>query len=489
VNADEGSTIRCEVRATNDYGTSSYVASSNSSLCGAVPVNTVAPVISGNTTLGSTLTTTNGTWTGTATITFGYQWKRNGSNINGATNSTYVLAVADSAASITCQVTGTNSIGTGNATSNTITAANYAPSNTVAPTLTPSGSQVTGTVITLGNGTWTGASPITYEYRWLRDNVVISGETANTYTILAGDDGTVIKGQVKGVNVVGESVYITTSNQVDAVDVPPFVGILDTYPNAAGAYSLRKLRDAYSGSAIRVRRASDNAEQDIGFVSNVLDTASLTTFCSGTNGFITTWYDQSGNANNAVQTTANNQPQIVSSGSIIIEGTKPTLSFDNTDGFVLANQITLNDFTVLWVSKRATNTGDNGMVITGTGAGTWMSDDVNGEGNPHINADSRVTSLITSNTSAANLETTYHLAYGNRRNGTEAVGQFNNSNNNYNNSVSSAVMELVRISKYNVGDIQYDYVGIMQEIIIYASDKSSDRAGLSDNINTYYDIY
>ena len=41
--------------------------------------------------------------------------------------------------------------------------------------------------------------------------------------------------------------------------------LLDTYPNAAVAYSLRKLRTAYTGAAIRVRRSSDNAEQDIGF--------------------------------------------------------------------------------------------------------------------------------------------------------------------------------------------------------------------------------
>jgi hypothetical protein len=93
------------------------------------------------------------------------------------------------------------------------------PSNTVAPTLTPSGSQVTGTVITLGNGTWTGTSPITFEYRWTRDNVVIVGETANTYTILSGDDGTVIKGQVRATNAAGPAVaYVTTSNQVDAVN-------------------------------------------------------------------------------------------------------------------------------------------------------------------------------------------------------------------------------------------------------------------------------
>jgi hypothetical protein len=41
--------------------------------------------------------------------------------------------------------------------------------------------------------------------------------------------------------------------------------LLDQYPNAAVAYSLRKLRDAYTGPAIRVRRAVDNAEQDFGF--------------------------------------------------------------------------------------------------------------------------------------------------------------------------------------------------------------------------------
>jgi hypothetical protein len=48
--------------------------------------------------------------------------------------------------------------------------------------------------------------------------VVIVGETANTYTILAGDDGTVIKGQVRATNAAGVSSYVTTSNQVDAVN-------------------------------------------------------------------------------------------------------------------------------------------------------------------------------------------------------------------------------------------------------------------------------
>jgi hypothetical protein len=54
--------------------------------------------------------------------------------------------------------------------------------------------------------------------------------------------------------------------------------LLDLFPNAAVAYSLRKLRTDYSGSAIRVRRSRDNAEQDINFVSGNLDAQSLLGF-------------------------------------------------------------------------------------------------------------------------------------------------------------------------------------------------------------------
>lgn len=59
--------------------------------------------------------------------------------------------------------------------------------------------------------------------------------------------------------------------------------LLDTYTDAAVAFSLRKLRTNYNGSAIRVRRTSDNTEQDIGFVNNQLDTSSLQSFVGGTN--------------------------------------------------------------------------------------------------------------------------------------------------------------------------------------------------------------
>jgi hypothetical protein len=116
--------------------------------------------------------------------------------------------------------------------------------------------------------------------------------------------------------------------------VPP-TGLLIQYPGALAAYSLRQLRSNYGGSAIRVRRASDNTELDIGFVGEDLDTSALTTFCSGTNGFVATIYDQSGGSNNYIQPNASRQGQIVSSGSVILLNSKPVIirSVDDNGGY------------------------------------------------------------------------------------------------------------------------------------------------------------
>jgi hypothetical protein len=84
------------------------------------PVNVSAPVVSGTASVGSVLTTTNGTWDNEPT-SYTYQWKRNGSDILSATANTYTVVAADVSQSITCTVTATNDAGSASATSNTIT--------------------------------------------------------------------------------------------------------------------------------------------------------------------------------------------------------------------------------------------------------------------------------------------------------------------------------------------------------------------------------
>ena len=215
--ADDTKTLTCLVTATNSQGSASE-GTSNSLVIGTAPVNTVAPTIFGDNTFGSTLTTTDGTFTGTAPITFTYQWLRGGSPIAGQTANTYVIGSSDSLAAITCEVTGTNSYGSDSEVSNTITIANFAPVNTVAPTVSPSGTQTTGTLITASVGTWSGVAPITYEYKWTRNGVAISGATASTYTIQVADDGTTIRVEVKGTNTYGTSAFVASSNSVSATN-------------------------------------------------------------------------------------------------------------------------------------------------------------------------------------------------------------------------------------------------------------------------------
>ena len=277
------------------------------------------------------------------------------------------------------------------------------------------------------------------------------------------------------------------SNIISVTTLPGL--LLDLYPNAAAAYSLRKLRDAYTGSAIRVRRSSDNAEQDIGFSSGNLDTSALTTFCSGTNGFVTTWYDQSGNGNNGLQTTAANQPRIVTAGSILEVNGKPTTYFNNANTVCMniTNIETLN-FTILWVSKKDTTSGEGSILLSGAFSGNkYIGDDIDNGGNPiAVAVGAAIISIGAVNSSASGNEINQHLSYINRRNSNQAVGQFNNSNNNYNNAVSTNNIIINSIANYGVG---YNYLGRVQEIIIYTSDKSADRTPISTNINTHYGIY
>lgn len=112
-----------------------------------------------------------------------------------------------------------------------------------------------------------------------------------------------------------------------------FKGVLDLISViVSAAYGLRRLRRLYTGFCIRVRRSSDNAQLDIGFDSQGnLDILALLAFVGTGSGFVTIWYDQSGNGRNATQTTPEAQPRIVSNGAIETQNGRPALSFDGNN--------------------------------------------------------------------------------------------------------------------------------------------------------------
>ena len=262
-------------------------------------------------------------------------------------------------------------------------------------------------------------------------------------------------------------------------------GLLADYPNAAAAYSLRLLQTAYTGSAIRVRRASDNTEQDIGFVNGELDTSSLTTFCSGTDGFVKTWYDQSGNGYNATQTTAANQPQIVSSGSVILENGKPSLKFDGSNDYLKnTTSLTYSDFSLFGAFKfNVYSLSATSLVIqyskldmaqvtsnfqsSDTGIATITSYSMSDIGSSLMRLHTHLSTIAGSTTTS-----TLYL------NGTQkATGTRNLTSTKSGMSIGATDSGAIPINAN------------MSEFIIYPTSQSSNKSGIETNINDFYSIY
>ena len=268
---------------------------------------------------------------------------------------------------------------------------------------------------------------------------------------------------------------------IGSEEVFDFIGLLDTYPSAAAAYSLRLLRAAYSGSAIRVRRSSDNAEQDIGFVNNVLDTSTLTSFCTGTNGFVKTWYDQSGNARDATQTTAANQPQIVSSGSVILEGSKPTITHTSQKQLLLSSTVNLsNVYAIYGIAKF--NAYDKEL-FGDSATGFSFSYGIYQNANELYHA--------AGGTFTTNFGTGYGLTFNLltiERAGTTSTSIYKNSNL-FNTKTLNANVNFYLSSLSGERGQSYIFSGNLSEAIFYSSDQSTNRTGISTNINAYYGIY
>jgi hypothetical protein len=198
------------------------------------PAATSEPAVSGPTVQGQTLTTTNGTWSGTTPMTFQYRWLRcdksgggtdgvNCATIPGETRNTYVLTAADVGSTIRSRVIATNSDGAASQNSDPTgvvqaSATAGPPSRNNPPTI--SGTPQEKQTLTTSNGTWTGAQPQTYTYQWRRCDANggactdIAGATKNTYVLTTADIGHSIRVIVTAHNSLGTATATSTPTAV-----------------------------------------------------------------------------------------------------------------------------------------------------------------------------------------------------------------------------------------------------------------------------------
>ncbi|MEB3244671.1 MAG: arabinofuranosidase catalytic domain-containing protein [Vampirovibrionales bacterium] len=183
-------------------------------------------------------------------------------------------------------------------------------------------------------------------------------------------------------NPVVIPVYVPPAPPAPTGDLLDDLAALGVTP--AYAWSITKIKSTYNGPAVKIRRASDNAEQDINFLSNrTLDASTLASFCGSSIGYVTTWYDQSGNARHATQTSQAQQPILWSGTAINTINGAPGLLFDGSDdGLTFPNTgaVTGNNALTLAVWAGGNNTANTAgsilnqsSVATRSSAYIWVS--------------------------------------------------------------------------------------------------------------------
>jgi hypothetical protein len=189
-----------------------------------------------------------------------------------------------------------------------------------------------------------------------------------------------------------------------------------------------------------------------------------------TYGYITTWYDQSGNNINFTQTTANSQPRIINSGNLETVNGKAAIYFDGTDDSMTSTMNVSFSVSLFEVFK----INDPVNFVVNTLAGNYNLAGQNGGTNP---PDGGLTVLSRYKNSVLTTTTTQTQVYSTYNTNTQILStQFISLGNN--------------LTSFGVSNFpSWPLTGHFQEIVLYSSSQTSNRTGIESNINTYYSIY
>lgn len=253
--------------------------------------------------------------------------------------------------------------------------------------------------------------------------------------------------------------------------------ILDTYGSAKVAYSLHQLSSTATNSC-RVRRSSDNAEQDIGFVSGDLDTASLLSFVGAGDGFVVTMYDQSGNANDATQSAAADQRYIVQSGTLVTYGVNGQPS-----------TLRQNQYSGLNIGTSFPQTSEHTAIGVFDHIGTTESQLIAGSGDPKILmvfTDEKVrygdTTQVIFPTA---ISTGEHIALSYRKS-SNAIGVYIDGTQ-LDTELTGSTLNSTNYSK--LWDRANNANQYASTTIVWESDLSANIGDINTEINNYYGIY
>jgi hypothetical protein len=195
------------------------------------------------------------------------------------------------------------------------------------------------------------------------------------------------------------------------------------------------------------------------------------------NGFVETWYDQSGNGKDAVQASSSQQPKIVNNGSLVTGGLlfSDNQHIDTTDTFSFASGSSVSLFTV----NKATGS-ENSYLVRLSAYIIWRL----GGGTRRM----QVGTFANSGSISGNEELWTPIINVNSSGGT---GNFFVDGTLASSADANIGTSTVTNSVLNIGGtgVSNHWNGTINEIILYTSDQTSNRPAIEANINNQYNIY
>lgn len=275
--------------------------------------------------------------------------------------------------------------------------------------------------------------------------------------------------------------------------------VVDDY-SPDGAWSVCEIASAYVDVDIMtVRRSSDNTTQS--FTATEIADGTLTTFTGASNGFVTNLVDQTGGGNDLVQVASSQQPQIVSSGTLLTDGTNPWMEFSGTSDQEMAtsasNSWLTGDHSVFWVGQNdnATRThylwanadltsqerrslanyNNNNLigVFNGSNTGTSLSDSTDG----WVTNELKLVTCIATDMVTGGSHTVDTWVDGAGNSQWTGTGLSTPQNSKF--IIASPV----------VGSTTNEWDGKISACLVFGSDQTSNRADIDSSINSHHSIY
>ena len=282
VDDDEGETISVRVTFTDDDNHAESLTSAATSVVAPKPnsVATGSPTISGTVQVGQTLTALTEDITddnGLDSVSYSYQWIRSGTDIDGATESSYELVDDDEGETIAVRVTFTDDDDNDESLTSAATEAVAAVGNTIATGLpTISGTvQVGQTLIASIDGITdaNGSDNVRYSYQWIRSGTDIEGATESTYELVDDDEGETIAVRVSFTDDDNHAESLTSA--VTAVVAPKPNSVATGSPTISGTAQVDQTLTA-STSGIQDADGLDNVSFEYQWIRSGTDISQAT---------------------------------------------------------------------------------------------------------------------------------------------------------------------------------------------------------------------